>query len=445
MLKNMTFSFISLGCAKNLVDSEEIMGNLIREGCRLAPQIADSDFVVINTCAFLHEARREAFEIIKEMGKIKRSPKNKLSKIVVAGCLVQYFTPHEIKAKIPEADLFVPVKQYRLLPRLLESVFFPRIHTVKSPALPSNSRFLSRSPHSVYIKIADGCDNRCSYCLIPFLRGKLRSKSIDDIISEVHGVQKLGAREIILIAQDITAYGLDLYGKFMLGELLRRLCKIKDIKWIRLLYLHPAHITDDLLNVVQQEPKICKYLDLPIQHINNKILRLMGRKTSREEIIFLYNKVRALMPEVVLRTTVMTGFPGEGEEEFAELLTFLRKYPFERLGAFSFSPERGAAAFELPSRVKKETAVQRWRKIMEQQKVISRSFNRSLLGQEVEVLVDAYSRERKSARGRMISQAPEVDGQVIIGRASAVKPGDFLRVKITGVGTYDLMGEKMNL
>jgi len=434
----MTFSFISLGCAKNLVDSEEIIGNLSRAGCRLTRQPAHSDFVVVNTCAFLQEARREALAVIEALGKIKRSPEYRLAKIVVVGCLVQYFALHKIKTRLPVVDLLIPIKQYPLLPHLLKKAFFPNIDFQK-PTLQPNSRFLSRPPQSVYIKIAEGCNNRCAYCLIPSLRGKLRSKRIDDLVSEVLGVQKLGAREIILIAQDVAAYGLDLYGRPMLAELLRQLCKIGGIRWIRLLYLHPAHVTDDLLKMMQQEPKICKYLDLPIQHINNKILYRMGRKTSREEIIFLYDKVRALMPEAVLRTTVMTGFPGEGETEFAELLTFLREHPFERLGAFSFSPEKGTAAYKMPAKAKKETAEQRREKIMKQQKIISRNFNRSLLGQEVEVLVDAFFRGKKSARGRMFSQAPEVDGQVIISKIAAAKPGELLRVIITGIGTYDLM------
>ena len=442
MLKNMTFSLVSLGCAKNLVDSEVIMGNLIHEGCRLTAKTADSDFVVINTCAFLHEARREAWNVIRKMVKFKKSARCRLSKIIVVGCLVQYFILQGVGTKIPEVDLFVPIEQYRLLPRLVARMFCPDVHIVDPSSLPLNSRFLSRSPHSVYIKIADGCDNRCSYCLIPFLRGKLRSKNMNDIISEVRAVQKLGAREIILVAQDVAVYGVDLYGKLMLGKLLQQLSKIRGIRWVRLLYLHPVHVTDDLLKIVQQEPKICKYLDLPIQHVNNKILRLMGRKISQEEIVFLYDKVRALMPEIVLRTTVMTGFPGEGEEEFDELTTFLREHPFERLGAFSFSPERGTAAYELSPKVKKETAIQRWKKILDQQKSISRGFNRSCLGMETEVIIDAYSVEKRSARGRLISQAPEVDGQVIITGAPAVKPGDFLQVKITGAGAYDLMGKK---
>lgn len=434
----MTFSFISLGCAKNLVDSEEIIGNLSRAGCRLIQQPADSDFVVINTCAFLQEARREAFAVIRAMGKIKGSPAHKLAKIVVVGCLVQYFALHKIETKLPAVDLCVPIKQYHLLPHLLQKAFFPGVHP-RRPALLPSSRFLSRPPQSVYIKIAEGCNNRCAYCLIPFLRGKLHSKRIEDLVSEVQGVQKLGAREIILIAQDVAAYGLDLYGRPMLAGLLRQLCKIRGVRWIRLLYLHPAHVTDDLLATVQQEPKICKYLDLPIQHINTKILHRMGRKTTREEIVFLYHKVRDLIPGVVLRTTVMTGFPGEGEAEFTELLTFLREHPFERLGAFSFSPEKGTAAYKMPAQVKRGTAVQRHEIIMKQQKVISRDFNRPLLGQEVEVLVDSCFREKKSARGRMFSQAPEVDGQVIISRVTTAKPGEFLRVKITGAGIYDLM------
>lgn len=441
MLKKQKFSFISLGCAKNLVDSEEIIGSLIKKGYQLEPEIKNSELVFINTCAFLHEARLEALRTIKETGEIKKSGKSKLQKIVVVGCLVQYFSGEKIKKMVPEVDLLVPIKDYVNIPFLIEKQTSGRNSSGKPLVQPVKSRFLSTSPHSVYIKIAEGCNNRCSYCLIPFLRGELHSKKIEDILSEVHTVQKLGAGEITLIAQDTTAYGLDLYGKLMLGELLQSLCKVDGIKWIRLLYTHPAHITDDLLKIIQKEPGICKYLDIPIQHINNKVLNLMGRKTSKEDIISLYTKIREMIPGVVMRTTVMVGFPGEGEQEFAELLTFLQKYPFERLGAFVFSPERGTTAFKMQDRVNNETARQRLNQIMNQQKKISLSFNRALLGKEVEVLVDSYNQKSNKAYGRLASQASEVDGKVIITGVHGVKSGDLINVKISGTGSYDLIGE----
>ena len=365
-MSKKTFSFISLGCAKNLVDSEEVIGCLQKLGYRLKSEIDGSAFVIINTCAFLKEAREEAIKTIKEMGKIKKSKGSQLEKIIVIGCIAQYYNEKEMKERVPEVDFVVPISRNHTIPLLVEKIFFPK-KDLKNLILPKN-RFLSRPPHSVYIKISDGCDNRCSYCLIPSLRGKLCSKSIEDILYEVRAVQKLGAKEIILIAQDTTAYGLDLYGKQMIVTLLERLCGVKGIEWIRLLYTHPAHITGDLLKVIQNEPKICNYVDLPIQHINNKILRLMGRNTSKEEIIALYDQMRKTIPGIVLRTTVMVGYPGEGEQEFDELLDFLEKYHFERLGAFSFSAEKGTAAFQQGQKVDSETASQRLKKVMEKQK-----------------------------------------------------------------------------
>jgi ribosomal protein S12 methylthiotransferase len=455
--KKHSFSFISLGCAKNLVDSEEIIGSLISKGYKLESEVKESEIVIVNTCAFLHEARLEALDTIRELAAIKRSGKSKLRKIVVAGCLVQYLEWLKIKKTLPGVDLFVPLKEYQKIPSLLEILLerkAARNNVTAGGGSPGEfviqtgrNRFLSGSTHSVYIKIAEGCNNRCSYCLIPFLRGELRSRKIEDILSEVKAVQKLGAVEINLIAQDTTAYGLDLYGKPMLGELLRDLCTLQSIKWIRILYTQPSHITDDLLKVIQSEPSICKYLDIPIQHINTKILRLMGRKTGPGEIVSLYNKIRRMIPEIALRTTVMVGFPGEEEAEFNELLTFLRQYPFEKVGAFIFSAERGSPAYNLPDRVKPEIAEKRLIQILNQQKEISRNFNRSLLGREVKVLIDNYEQHKNKAYGRMANQAPEVDGRVIItgtpggAEVPRVSPGDLVNVKITGTGSYDLIGE----
>jgi ribosomal protein S12 methylthiotransferase len=432
------FSFISLGCAKNLVDSEEVIGGLQKQGYQLNTEIDGSAFVIINTCAFLEEARLEALNTIKEMVKIKSSKDSKLEKIIVIGCIAQYFDAKEIKEWVPEIDLVVPVKENHTIPLLIEKMLFPK-KDLSSFNLQKN-RFLSRPPHSVYIKISDGCNNRCSYCLIPSLRGKLRSKSIEDILDEVRAVQRIGAKEINLIAQDTTAYGLDLYGKYMIVALLERLSSVKGIEWIRLLYTHPAHINDDLLKTIQHETKICNYIDVPIQHISNKILRLMGRNTSKEEIIALYGKMKETIPGVKLRTTVMVGYPGEGEQEFNELLSFLEKYPFERLGAFSFSAEKGTAAFEQGQKVDSQAVSQRLIKVMEKQKSISRNCNRLLLGKGETVLLDSCDYNRRKAYGRLFSQAPEVDGRVIINNISDVSPGDFLKVKITAIGAYDLIG-----
>ncbi|HHT45708.1 MAG TPA: 30S ribosomal protein S12 methylthiotransferase RimO [Firmicutes bacterium] len=420
------------------MDSEKIIGSLQGAGFRLQQNIEKASFAIINTCAFLKEARSEALETIKETTLIKKNPKNQLQKIVVVGCLAQYFHESQIKKLVPGVDLVVTIDSYRDIPFLLEKLVSPQKKVKETRHI--KRRFLSGSPHSVYIKIADGCNNSCSYCLIPTLRGRLRSRPMEDILEEVKAVQKLGAKEICLIAQDTTAYGLDYYGKNMIVELLKRLCVIKGIYWIRLLYTHPARVTKDLLTIIRDEPRICNYLDLPIQHISEKILRKMGRMSSQKEIISLYNDIRDMIPEVALRTTVMVGYPGEGEREFYELLSFLQECPFERLGVFPFSPEKGTRAYKHKHRVQTAIINQRINKLVEQQEVISRKYNRYLLGKKTKVLVDSFHPERKNAYGRLASQAPEVDGKVVISGVTGVRPGDLLEVKISGVGTYDLMG-----
>jgi ribosomal protein S12 methylthiotransferase len=437
--------FISLGCAKNFVDSEEIIGNLVNQGYHLTPKLEDSDLVIVNTCAFLRDARKEAYRTIQEISRIKKSRGSKIKKLCVVGCLAQYFSEKKLKKLFPEIDLVVPINCYHQLPALLKNGAGNGAGEAqplnKKSTFHNKSRFLTTSPHSVYVKIAEGCDNSCSYCLIPSLRGSLRSKTIDDILYEVKAYQKMGAKEINLIAQDTTAYGKDLYGKYMLAKLLEQAAKIKGIHWIRILYAHPARFSNDLLKVIANEPNICNYIDLPIQHISDKILASMHRKVTKEEIISLYSRIRDYLPGVVLRTTVMIGYPGEGEDEFAELAEFLQQYPFERLGGFVFSPEKRTPAFHLQARASNTVALDRIREIMEKQRSVSREFNRSLLGKNVEVLIDQYKTDRGRALARMFSQAPEVDGKIILTKARDIKAGDIVKAKITGIGTYDLMGE----
>lgn len=436
-----SFFLISLGCAKNFVDSEEIAGSLIKEGYIFSPVPGESQVAIVNTCAFLHDARLEALETVKKMVDIKKDPASRLNTIILTGCLTNYYTETVLKKIIPEIDLVVPFKYAHLIPLYLRNKKLPTANTWKC-TFTKNDRFITGSPHSVYVKIAEGCNNRCSYCLIPFIRGKLRSKPVEDIVSEVKALQKLGAKEINIIAQDTTAYGKDRYGKFMLVPLLQRISLVKGLKWIRLLYAQPARITADLINLIAGEEKICKYLDIPIQHIDQKILRLMGRTDTPEEIVALYQTIREKIPSSVLRTTVMVGYPGEGEEEFGNLLTFLERYPFERVGVFRFSPERKTAAYSQRPRVQPQVALQRVHEIMIRQKMQSRLFNRNLLGKNLEVLVDFCDGKKKMLQGRYQGQAPEVDGKVFIPK-SAGKPGEFIQVKINGYGAYDLLGERL--
>ncbi len=435
------FFLVSLGCAKNFVDSEEIAGILIKEGYLLHSVPEESQVAIVNTCAFLHEARLEALETVKGMVRIKNKPGTKLKTIVLTGCLTSYYTEAVLRKMIPEIDLIVPFKHAPIIPLFLQNENIPPLKTGK-PLYPKNDRFITGSPHSVYVKIAEGCNNRCSYCLIPFLRGKLRSKALEDIISEVKALHKLGAKEINIIAQDTTAYGKDRYGKYMLVPLLQNISRIKGLKWIRLLYTQPARITAELIKLIAQEENICKYMDIPIQHIDEKILSMMGRKTAPEQIKELYHTIREQIPSSVLRTTVMVGYPGEGEEEFYNLLTFLEQYPFERVGTFRFSPERRTKAYDQGPRVGTQVARRRLQEIMIRQKERSRNFNRRLQGKKMDILVDFSDPKKKMLHGRFFGQAPEVDGKVYLPK-SAGRPGELIPVKITGSGAYDLLGERL--
>ncbi len=434
------FFFLSLGCSKNLVDSEEIIGELHAEGYKLTSRVEDASFAIINTCAFLGEARAEAIDSINSVTQHKNKKNSSLKKIIVVGCLARYYSKNAFHKIVPEVDLLVPPDQYRSIPFFLKGKSISNKQMQNTNNMPKK-RFLTASPHSVYLKIAEGCNNRCSYCLIPSLRGKLHSRKMDEIISEAKVLQKLGAREINLVAQDTTAYGLDLYGREMLHVLLKKISRVEGIDWIRLLYTNPARITSSLLNVISQESRICKYIDLPLQHINSDILKSMGRKITSEKVYNLYDDIRDKIPGVVLRTTVMVGFPGEGEKEFDELQGFLKVKPFESVGGFTFSPEKRTAAFSLQPRVAKSVARKRLQILMEQQKKISRSFNRLLLGKECRVLVDSVHKGRKTISGRLYSQAPDVDGKVTVSGISKAASGDFIQAKISGIGAYELMGE----
>ncbi len=432
------FYMVSLGCAKNLVDTEKIGGNLCREGYKPTANLADADLAIINTCAFLKSARRESISELAKIVRNKGKIDGKSPKIIMTGCLANYYNENKIKNILPGVDKTFPPAEYSSIPLYLHRTFHrkePYPYNQQS----GEQRLLTASPHSVYLKIADGCDNRCSYCLIPTLRGSLRSRKMEDILAEARVLQELGAREINLVAQDTTAYGLDLYGKKMLGKLLQQLCKIKGLVWIRILYTHPVHMDEELLDIIATEKRVCNYIDIPLQHVSNPIMHHMGRGTTTKQIAALYEKIRSIIPGVTLRTTVMVGYPTEGKEEFDELLLFLRNYPFERLGAFVFSAERGTRAFTETKQVPPELAQERHRLVMEQQALISRGFNRRLLGKRCTVLVDTVNSTGRKVTARLPSQAPEVDGKVIVSGSGKYERGMFKMVTITGIGTYNLL------
>ncbi len=437
------FYMVSLGCAKNLVDTENIGGNLCREGYIPTEKLADADLAIINTCAFLKSARRESLNELAKIVRSKSKMSGKTPKIIMTGCLARYYNENKIKNILPGVDKTFPPAAYDSIPPFLHRAFnLNDSYSYKKQA--GEQRLLTASPHSVYLKIADGCNNRCSYCLIPTLRGSLRSRKMEDILAEARVLQELGAREINLVAQDTTAYGLDLYGKKMLGKLLQQLCKIKGLVWIRILYTHPVHLDEELLDIIATEKRVCNYIDLPLQHVSNPILRHMGRGTTTKQIAALYEKIRNMIPGVTLRTTVMVGYPTEGKEEFAEMLLFLRNYPFERLGAFVFSAERGTRAFKETKQVAPELAQERHKLVMEQQALISREFNRKMLGKKCTVLVDTVNSTGRKVSARLPSQAPEVDGKIIVSGSGKYENGMFKRVIITGVGTYNLLASTEN-
>ena len=432
------FFMVSLGCAKNLVDTEKIAGFLCHEGYVPAAEIEHADVAIINTCAFLQEARRESLQEIAKISRKKKDLPGRPLSIIVTGCLSRYYGENKIKKLLPEVDKTFSPGNYDSIPFYLNSAFPQPKNDLDQRQQYGEKRLITASPHSVYLKIADGCDNRCAYCLIPFLRGPLHSRKMDDILAEARVLQELGAREINLVAQDTTAYGLDLYGKRMLGKLLQQLCKLQGIHWIRILYTHPAHINDELLEIVATESRVCKYIDMPIQHISDPILQRMGRGTTSEEIVSLYEKIRKTIPDIALRTTVMVGYPGETEEGFLELLSFLRYYPFDRLGAFVFSKEKRTAAFMEKQDIPLELSKERYNLIMQQQKLISRKFNRDLLGKRSRVLIDTVKPGKLISR--LPSQAPDVDGKVFVNtRMGAYAAGQLLAVRITGAGAYNLL------
>jgi len=441
-----TFSFISLGCAKNRVDAEMVIGELTHRGLQLVAEEKDAPLVIINTCAFLQEARQEALDTVRHFIEAKKSGQRRLQHVVVMGCLAQYVKNFGLEPGVlQEVDATVSLDEAHQIPERIGSLLgLTWKGNPSNPAASPHRRFLTTSPHSVNIKITDGCENFCSYCLIPAIRGPLKSKAMEEVVAEVQAVERLGAKEINLIGQDISLYGVDRYGKPALLQLLQQLVtSISSVSWIRLLYVHPARVDRQLVEFMAREPLLCKYLDLPIQHVNTRLLNRMGRKTTREDLIQVYELLRTGVPGIALRTTVMTGYPGESEAAFQELLEFLRAYPFERLGSFAYSPEAGTRAYASPGRVPPEIAGARQRMVMEQQKAISRKRNRSLLGARTPALIESYNPGKRKAYGRIYAQAPEVDGKIIIPGPRSLRPGMMMPVRITGVGSYDFMGERL--
>ena len=432
--------FISLGCAKNQVDCERMMYRVQEAGHTVCPGIAGCDVVVINTCGFIDSAKSEAIDFILQTAALKAE--GQVGKILVTGCLSQRYQ-QQILEQLPEVDGILGTGSYTevvpAIEALLDGSTVIDFGSIDAPEQ-ETGRILTTPEHYAYIKIAEGCDNRCAYCIIPYLRGKFRSRQMDDVLYEARLLADSGIKELIVVAQDTSRYGTDLPGhKRLLPELLRQLCQIDGFHWIRIHYVYPDEIDDELIEVIATEPKIVKYLDIPIQHCNSKILKLMNRRGDGDFLRDLFAKLRSRIPELVLRTSVITGLPGEGEEEFEELCEFLKEQRLERVGAFAFSPEEGTPAAEMEF-VENSVAVSRAEMIETIQSRIMDDYSASMIGKVVEVLVDGYDDEFEQYFGRTYADSPDIDGRVWIASDDALSEGEFLTIQIDGVIEGDLSG-----
>ena len=432
--------FISLGCAKNQVDCERMMYRVQEAGHTVQPDVVGCDVVVINTCGFIDSAKSEAIDFILQMAQLKEQ--GLVGRILVTGCLSQRYQ-QTILEELPEVDGILGTGSYtEIVPaieKLLSNEVVVDFGSIDAPEQ-ETGRILTTPEHYAYIKIAEGCDNRCAYCIIPYLRGKFRSRQMDDVLYEARLLAANGVKELIVVAQDTSRYGTDLPGhKRLLPELLRALCKIDGFEWVRIHYVYPDEIDDDLIEVIATEPKVVKYLDIPIQHCNSKILKLMNRRGDGQFLRELFAKLRERIPGLVLRTSVITGLPGEGEEEFSELCNFLKEMRLERVGAFPFSPEEGtpAAEMEYPDN---EVAQQRAQMVEVIQSAIMDDYNSAMIGKTVDVVVDGYDEDLEQFFGRTYADSPEIDGRVWIASDEALAEGNFLRVCIDGIADGDLTG-----
>lgn len=440
----MKVGFISLGCNKNLVDTEKTIAIFNEEGFEIVNKPENADIIVINTCGFIESAKEEAINTILEMAEYK---KDKCKFLIAMGCLVERYRD-ELAKEIPEVDLWIKYSEYDSLwdkvKKMLEN------EEIEETENPSNREFLNlmdrvltTGDNYAYLKIADGCSNRCTYCAIPYIRGPQMSRKMEDIMEEAKKLAEEGYHEIILTAQDTTKYAVDLYGKPRLAELIEEISKIDEIKWIRFLYAYPETINDELIQVVRNNDKVCKYFDIPIQHISDSVLKRMNRQSNGESIRKLIKKLRQEIPEVIIRTTVMVGFPGESEADFEELYNFLQEARFDKLGCFAYSKEDGTPASRLKEQIHPMTKKSRLNKIMSLQQKISKQNLKNKIGKEVEVLVEDKSFDGKTYIGRSYMDVPEIDGVVYIESDEEIQIGSFVKCTITDVKEYDLIAKKI--
>lgn len=440
----MKINIQTLGCMKNVNDSQQAGAILESFGHKIIDNPSDADIIIVNTCGFIDDAKRESIDRILSMARIKDT--NKKTKLVVSGCLSQRYV-EELTEEMPEVDCFVGVNEYEKLPQILERVYDgERISIARSydyGPLKHFERKLPENPYSMHIKIAEGCNNGCAYCIIPKIRGPFRSLPIEDILEEAKKLAKAGCKELVLIAQDLTYYGKDLYGDFVLPDLLRKLCKVEGIKWIRLMYCYQERITDELIDVLASEEKICKYIDIPLQHSSDKVLKLMRRRTTQADIQNTIDKLREKIPDIHIRTTLIVGFPGENEEDFDNLYDFVELNKFERLGVFKYSREEGTAAAKMPEQVDEELKEERLDAIMNLQMGISLQSNKAKIGRIMPVIIDEI--EEDGYVGRTQYDAFEIDNSVIFSAKenNSHKIGDIVNVRIIDAYDYDLVGEEV--
>lgn len=451
--------FVSLGCDKNLVDSEKMLGLLNEAGYRVAQEESEADAIVVNTCCFIHDTKEESVETILEMAEWKK--KGRLKALIVTGCMAQRYQD-EIQQEIPEVDAVIGTTGYTEIVPILDEILAEAEASQKEaaveepkeksfvnccpsidllPASLADKRVVTTGGYTAYLKIAEGCNKRCTYCIIPYIRGHYRSFPMEDLLEEARKLAEGGVKELILIAQETTVYGMDCYGRKALPELLTKLCEIEGIEWIRILYCYPEEITDELIAVMKKEKKICHYLDIPIQHSEDTILKRMGRRTNRAELVSLVEKLRKEIPDIVLRTTLITGFPGETEEEFKNMVDFVDSMEFDRLGVFPYSAEEGTKAAEMDGQITEEVKESRRDEIMALQQEISADKAASRIDDEMSVLIEGYLYEDDIYIGRTYMDAPKVDGNVFVRAEEELISGDIVPVRITGANEYDLMGD----
>ena len=438
----MKILFISLGCDKNLVDTEVMLGLLASRGYEMTDDETEADIIVVNTCCFIHDAKEESIQNILEMAEYKKE--GKVKALIVTGCLAERYR-QEILDEIPEVDEVLGTTAYD---RILDAVdaalageHSVMLADIDALPLPDTKRLVTTGGHFAYLKIAEGCDKHCTYCIIPKIRGNYRSVPMERLIREAEELAAQGVKELILVAQETTLYGKDLYGEKSLHRLVRELCRISGLQWIRILYCYPEEITDELIQVMKEEKKVCHYLDLPIQHASDAVLKRMGRRTTKQELIEIIGKLRREIPDICLRTTLITGFPGETEEQHEELIEFVDEMEFDRLGVFTYSPEEDTPAEKMPDQIDEEVKEERQAELMELQQEIAFDNAERMVGREVLVMIEGKVADENAYVGRTYRDAPNVDGLIFINTDEELLSGDFARVKVTGALDYDLIGE----